>query len=156
MDFGICLLSSLLLPWKRLLQSQCDVASAKDKHAASKVSICSAQRYGPEAIRKIMATFGATAKTWPEGKAVKIAFHQKDSANDTKTVMWKPERRYFHEVIMNLASGIVIQDFEVSYEDKDGVKIELDATKLDIEDYLADFRDEPNPKLKAGWYVFST
>ena len=84
-----------------------------------------------------MATFGATAKTWPEGKAVKISFHQTDNANGIKTVMWKPERRYFHEVIMNLASGNVIQDFEVSYEDKDGDKTILDATKLGIEDFLA-------------------
>lgn len=117
------------------------------------MSIRPAQRYGPQAVRKIMAMFGPTATTWPEGKAVKIDFHQKDTG-ETKTVVWKPERRYLHEVIMNAQSGIAIQDFEVSYEDNEGEKIELDATKLGIEDYLAEHRDHASPRLKAGRYTW--
>ena len=107
-------------------------------------------RYGPEAIRKLKEMFGYETKTWPAGKAVKVVFHQKDSANGPKTVMWKPEQMYFHEVIRNAESGIAIQDFDVSYKDKDGDKIMLEYTKLGIENFLAEHREHPSPRLEAG------
>ena len=107
--------------------------------------------YGPLAVRKVMAMLGSksnSSKTWPPGKTVKIAFQEKDTLNDTKNFAWNPETRYFHEMIMKHDA---IGDFEVSYKDEDGDKVHLDATKLEIEEFLADHSQHPNPKLLVEW-----
>ena len=44
-----------------------------------------------------------------------------------------------------------IGDFEVSYQDKDGDKVHLDPTKLEIEAFLKDHSQHPNPKLLVEW-----
>eukprot|EP00438_Fugacium_kawagutii_P002771 Skav202255 [mRNA] locus=scaffold1417:351329:353448:+ [translate_table: standard] len=110
----------------------------------------SALRYGPPAVEKILSMLGSKAKsstTWPAGKTVKIAFHEMDSGKDAKTFVWKPDKEYFHEVIMKAATGI--GDFDVSYQDKDGDMLQLDATKPGIESFLADHCQHESPRLKA-------
>ena len=107
--------------------------------------------YGPLAVRKVMAMLGSksnSSKTWPPGKTVKIGFQEKDTQKDTKNFAWNPETKYFHEMIMKQDA---IGDFEVSYQDKDGDKVHLDATKLEIEEFLADHCQHPNPKLLVEW-----
>lgn len=93
---------------------------------------------------------GSKAKsstTWPSGKTIKIAFHETGSGKDGKIFVWKPDKEYFHEVIMKAATGI--GDFDVSYQDKDGDTLQLDATKPGIEAFLADHGQHENPKLKV-------
>ena len=65
-----------------------------------------------------------------------------------KIFQWKPESEYFHEVIMRQAA---IGDFEVSYQDKDGDKVQLDATKPGIEAFLSDHNQHSSPRLLVEW-----
>ena len=64
-----------------------------------------------------------------------------------KIFQWKPESEYFHEVIMRQAA---IGDFEVSYQDKDGDKVQLDATKPGIEAFLSDHNQHSQPQAASG------
>lgn len=80
---------------------------------------------------------------------MKIAFREKDNGKDPKIFLWKPESEAsFREIIMKQAA---IGDFEVSYQDKDGDKVHLDPTKLEIEAFLKDHSQHPNPKLLVEW-----
>lgn len=117
----------------------------------SVAALLSAQQYGPQAVQKIMAMLGSdssTSGTWPPGKKVKVAIQEMDTGNEPKVFVWKPESEYFHEVILRQAG---IGDFEVFYQDEDGDKVQLDATKPGIEAFLVDHNQEPSPRLQVEW-----
>ena len=80
--------------------------------------------------------------TWPAGKGVKIVFHEQDQEGAKETFMWKPGREYLHDVFVK--AGMSIADFHLSYE-QDGEVLQLDATKLGIEDFLTDHSQHPDP-----------
>ena len=109
-------------------------------------------QYGPQAVRKIMAMLGPKwdgPMTWPPGKTVKIAFHEVDAGKEAKIFVWKPESEVsFREILMKQAA---IGDFEISYQDKDGDRVQLDATKSAIEAFLSDHSHHPSPKLQVEW-----
>ena len=121
-----------------------DVSSMED--------LLSDLQYGPQAVRKIMAMLGPKwdgPVTWPPGKTVKIAFHEVDTGKEPKIFVWKPESEVsFREIIMKQAA---IGDFEISYQDKDGDRVQLDATKSAIEAFLSDHSHHPSPKLLVVW-----
>lgn len=101
-----------------------------------------------------MSMFGSdsnTSTSWPSGKAVKITFRKMDDAKVTKHLKWKPDRENLHEVMLERAGLVGIQDFEVYYEDEDGDKLQVDATHSGIEAFLADHNDHLSPKLQADW-----
>ncbi|CAE7025428.1 unnamed protein product [Symbiodinium sp. KB8] len=111
----------------------------------------SALRYGPLALRKIQSMAGFQPDggvTFPAGKKVKISFHEVDQEGAHKVFMWKPDREYLHEVFVK--AGMSIADFHISYK-QDGEDLQLDATKLGIEDFLADHCQHDDPRLKVEW-----
>eukprot|EP00435_Cladocopium_sp_Y103_P035040 s656_g9.t1 len=113
------------------------------------------QQYGPEAVQKIMAMLGSessTSGTWPPGKKVKVTIQEMDTGKEPKVFLWTPESQYFHEVILRQAG---IGDFEVFYQDKDGDRVQVEATKRGIEAFLEDQAQEPDPKLLVEWRPLS-
>ena len=117
----------------------------------SVAALLSAQQYGPQAVQKIMAMLGSdpsTSGTWPPGKKVKVVIQEMNAGNEPNVFVWKPESEYFHEVILRQAG---IGDFEVFYQDEDGDKVQLDATKPGIEAFLVDHNQDPSPRLQVEW-----
>ena len=148
---------SSLEPFPELCHFLCPTSgqSGMDRSIENIEALLSALRYGPEAVRKIKELFGLksdSSGTWPPGKTVKIQFQDEEvngkDRKDPKIFQWKPESEYFHEVIMRQAA---IGDFEVSYQDKDGDKVQLDATKPGIEAFLSDHNQHSSPKLLVEW-----
>ena len=146
---GLLVVLLLLAPATRAAfpHSGTDVRSMED--------LLSDLQYGPQAVRKIMAMLGPKYPkwdgpvTWPPGKRVKIAFHEKDTGKEPKIFVWKQESEVsFREIIMKQAA---IGDFEISYQDKDGDRVQLDATKSAIEAFLSDHSHHPSPKLLVEW-----
>eukprot|EP00438_Fugacium_kawagutii_P002777 Skav202261 [mRNA] locus=scaffold1417:410635:415015:+ [translate_table: standard] len=110
--------------------------------------------FGPPAREKIMKMFGSdsnTSSSWPSGKAVKITLRKMDDAKATKHLMWKPDRENLHEVMLDRAGLVGIQDFEVYYEDEDGDKIQAEATEDGILEFLEHHKGHPRPKLQVEW-----
>eukprot|EP00439_Symbiodinium_sp_Y106_P063650 s1407_g9.t2 len=117
--------------------------------ASAATAFISAVKYGPLAWQKFCAMAGVQpggGVTWPAGKGVKIVFHEQDQEGAKETFMWKPGREYLHDVFVK--AGMSIADFHLAYE-QDGEVLQLDATKLGIEDFLTDHSQHPDPRLKA-------
>jgi len=112
-------------------------------------------RYGPQALKKILAMVGLGPKssssiTWPAGKKVKIVFDEKDSGK-RETLMWAPDNEFLHEIFMRAAPDTSIADFKVYYFDQDNDKVQLDTTKPSIESFLTEHSGDSRPKLQVEW-----
>lgn len=89
----------------------------------------------------------SAATNWPSGKAVKIAFKEKDGANATQDLMWNPHVEKLQDVITKAVADIT--DFQVSYLDQDGAVKPIDATESATGEFLEHHNHHPDPKLQA-------